>query len=428
LHFNQSFSVRFTDFNLDPRVNEGIDAMGYESPTPIQEQVIPIILDGRDLIATAQTGTGKTAAFLLPLIHKVITGSDQEFTVTALIIAPTRELVQQIDQQLNGMGYFSGISSIAVFGGGESAGWDVQKRAIIRGVDVLVATPGRLISHLNMGYVDLSKVKYLILDEADRMLDMGFIDDIMNIISHLPKQRQTMMFSATMPQDIRKLASAVLTNPTTISLALTRPAEGVLQAVYSVHDSQKPELIRRLLSNRELNTVLVFSATKSNVKLVATQLQKAGLSVSAIHSDLEQAQREQVLLDFRNRKLKVLVATDVLSRGIDIDGIDLVINYDVPQDAEDYVHRVGRTARAENTGLAITFVSGKEARAFQRIESLIGTVVRRMPLPEGMGDAPDLPVETRGSRPRGSERHKPGKGGKSRHHRGKPRNAGEKPS
>jgi len=418
--------VKFTDFNLDPRVNEGIDAMGYETPTPVQEQVIPIILEGDDLIATAQTGTGKTAAFLLPLIHNVITSIDQEFAVEALIIAPTRELVQQIDQQLNGMGYFSGISSIAVFGGGESAGWDVQKRAMIRGVDVLVATPGRLISHLNLGYVDLSKVRYLILDEADRMLDMGFVDDIMNIISHLPKERQTLMFSATMPPDIRKLAAAILHNPRTVSLALTRPAEGVLQAVYPVHDEQKQGLIRQLLSNRELNTVLVFSATKSNVKVIAAQLQKAGLSVSAIHSDLEQAQREQVLLDFRNRKLKVLIATDVLSRGIDIDGIDLVINYDVPQDAEDYVHRVGRTARAANTGLAITFVSPREARAFQRIESLIGTSIRRMPLPEGLGEAPNLASgEGRRGGPRSSGSRKPGKGGKSRHHRGnKPQRPG----
>lgn len=380
----------FKDFNFDPRVNEGIEAMGYKSPTPIQISVIPIILDNKDVIATAQTGTGKTGAFLLPLIHKIITSTDKDFVIKAVIIAPTRELVQQIDQQLNGMSYFAGLSSIAIFGGGISAEWDRQKNAIIRGVDVIVATPGRLLSHLALGYVDMTKVQCLILDEADRMLDMGFQEDIMSIISHLPKKRQTLLFSATMPPDIRKLASKILQNPDTITLALSKPAEGVVQAVYPVSDAQKPALIKHLLANRDLKSVLVFSATKRNVKLIATQLKEGGINVKAIHSDLEQAERETVLLGFRNREVQVLVATDVMSRGIDVDGIDLVINYDVPQDAEDYVHRVGRTARAASSGLALTFVNAKESGAFRRIEQLIEQQIRKLPLPEFLGPAPAM--------------------------------------
>lgn len=388
----------FQDFYFDPRVYEGIDAMGYQEPTPVQSAVIPAIMKGRDLIATAQTGTGKTAAFLLPLIHKIITEPGEGFAIKALIIAPTRELVQQIDQQLNGMAYFAGLSSIPVFGGGASHDWDNQRRAIIRGTDVLVATPGRLISHLNLGYVDMEKVKYLILDEADRMLDMGFMEDILNIISFLPAKRQNLLFSATMPDEIYKLASKILHEPETVRLSLSKPAEGVLQAIYPVFDDQKPRLIRHLLKNRDLKSVLVFSATKRNVKLITSEMAAEGMDVKAIHSDLEQAEREKVLLAFRNRKVQILVATDVMSRGIDIDGIDLVLNYDVPNDAEDYVHRVGRTARVQATGLAITFVSRKEASAFGRIESLIGQKIKRLPLPKELGDGPGLDIIEKGGR------------------------------
>jgi superfamily II DNA/RNA helicase len=414
--------VGFQDFNFDERVNEGIDAMGFQDPTPVQTSVIPIIMQGKDLVATAQTGTGKTAAFLLPLIHRIITEPEEGFYIKALIISPTRELVQQIDQQLNGMAYFAGVSSIAIFGGGVSHDWDQQRAAIVRGTDVLVATPGRLISHLNLGYVDMSRVKYLILDEADRMLDMGFLEDIMNIISFLPKQRQNLLFSATMPSDIRKLTEKILHEPETVSLSLSKPAEGVMQVVYPVFEEQKADLIRHLLKDRDLRSVLVFSSTKKNVRLIASRLAEAGLNVKAIHSDLEQAEREKVLLDFRNRKVQILIATDVMSRGIDVDGIDLVLNFDVPNDAEDYVHRVGRTARAASTGLAITFVSPREKAAFLRIERLIEQNIRRMPMPEALGKGPDL--SSGGGHfkePQGQRTGKPRQGGKSSKSYGKKR-------
>ncbi len=367
---------------------QGIDAIGYENPTPVQEGAIPQIISGSDLIACAQTGTGKTAAYVLPLLHGIVTEKNRTDTIKALVLAPTRELAVQIDQQLEGFSYFVGVSSIAVYGGGSGVDFEVEKKAIKTGAEILVATPGRLISHINSGYVDFSHLRYLILDEADRMLDMGFQPDIMKIISYLPKKRQTLLFSATMPGDIRAFTKKILHNPKEISLAVSKPAENVLQVAYRVYDNQKIALVKKLIAGKDLPSVLIFSATKSSVKDLEKELQRQKLDIKAIHSDLEQDQRKEVLRQFKNREVQILVATDIVSRGIDIDNISLIINYNVPQDAEDYVHRVGRTARADKTGMAITFINDRETWNFTKIEKLIGSEIRKLPLPEGIGKAP----------------------------------------
>jgi ATP-dependent RNA helicase RhlE len=381
--------LNFKDFNLAHKILEGIDSMGYETPTPIQEQCIPVILEKKDLIACAQTGTGKTAAFLLPLIHKILEQDLVGKGVSVLVIVPTRELALQIDQQVQGYAYFIPISSVAVYGGGDGDSWEKQTLALKNGANIIIATPGRLISQLSLGNIDCSNIRFLVLDEADRMLDMGFYDDITSIIGYIPKERQTLMFSATMPSKIRTLAKKILSNPVEVNIALSKPAEGVLQAVYVIHDHQKLELLKSLLLNKEMKSVLVFSSTKINVKQIAKEFKKAGLSAAAIHSDLDQKEREAVLSDYKNRKFQILVATDILSRGIDIDGIDLVVNYDVPPDAEDYVHRVGRTARAEATGVALTFVNHDDLYRLKRIEELIESEIHRIPNPDWLGEGPD---------------------------------------
>lgn len=414
--------MTFTDFNLAAPVMEGVEAMGYEKPSPIQEQAIPLILGGHDLIACAQTGTGKTAAFLLPLIHKLLT-QEHDDTIQALIIAPTRELAIQIDQQLQGFSYFANTSSIAVYGGGTGAGFDQEKKALQRGAQVIVATPGRLISHLNLGYVDFSNLKYLILDEADRMLDMGFLPDIMKILSNLPVKRQTLLFSATMPDSIRKLTDRILVAPKQINLAVSKPAENVLQAAYLVYDNQKIALIESLIEGKELPLVLIFASTKAGVKEVESILKRKKFNVSAIHSDLEQDQRAEVMNRFRSRDLQILVATDIVSRGIDVDDISLVINYNVPGDAEDYVHRVGRTARAEKSGVALTFINEKEMGKFRRIEEFIASPVRKLLLPQHLGEGPSLENYDRNRSPRKprsggySNSRKPQRGGNNSHRR-----------
>jgi superfamily II DNA/RNA helicase len=408
--------LKFSEFKLDSRIMEGIDAIGFDQPTPVQEHAIPQIISGSDLIACAQTGTGKTAAYVLPLLHRIITDKSRTDTIKTLIIAPTRELAVQIDQQLEGFSYFAGVSSIAVYGGGSGTDFEVEKKAIKTGAEVLVATPGRLISHINSGYVDFSHLQFLILDEADRMLDMGFIPDIMKIISFLPKNRQTLLFSATMPTDIRSLAKKILHNPQEINLAVSKPAENVLQAAYLVYDGQKIALIKKLLTGKDLPSILIFSATKSNVKDLERELLRNKFNVKAIHSDLEQDQRKEVLRQFKNREVQILVATDIVSRGIDIDNISLVINYNVPQDAEDYVHRVGRTARADKTGVAITLINDKETWNFRKIEKLIETEVKKLPLPEGLGEGPVM-SNSRPGRSGYRGRPKKGKGG----FRGNPR-------
>lgn len=389
---------------------EGVDAMGYEKPSPIQEQAIPLVMEGKDLIACAQTGTGKTAAFLLPLLHRILTIEPHDDYIRALIIAPTRELAVQIDRQLEGFAYFTGVSSLAVYGGGKGIDFDNEMKAIKTGAQVIIATPGRLLSHINLGYVDFSKVGVLILDEADRMLDMGFMPDIQRILGYLPQKRQTLMFSATMPPEIRSLAKKILHNHSEINLAVSKPAENVLQAAYIVDDGRKIALIEALISGKDLPLVLIFSATKSGVKEIERALLKRGMNVQAIHSDLEQDQRETVLNNFRNRHIQILVATDIVSRGIDVDNISLVINYNVPGDAEDYVHRVGRTARAEKTGLALTLINEKEFRKFQRIEQFLQATVRKLPLPAELGESPEIHAHEHRSR-HGNNRNRPkGKG------------------
>lgn len=360
--------------------------MGFENATPIQEKTIPIIAAGKDLIACAQTGTGKTAAFLLPILSK-LSAYPSDY-VDTLIISPTRELALQIDRALEGFAYFTSVNSIAVYGGSDGGSFEQEKKALSHGANIIIATPGRLKSHLNMGYVKFNHLKHLILDEADRMLDMGFYEDIMLIVKHLPSKRQTLLFSATMPPRIREMAKKILHHPEQINIAVSKPAEGIMQAAYLVYDNQKNDLIVNLLKGKNLQSVLIFSATKSNVKILERDLYKLGLSVKAIHSDLEQKEREEVLRDFTARKTQVLVATDILARGIDIEGIDLVINYDVPRDAEDYVHRIGRTARAQSTGIAVTLINQKDQRSFKRIEDFLGKTIVKSALPESFGRSP----------------------------------------
>jgi ATP-dependent RNA helicase RhlE len=388
--------LNFNEFGFVPALIEGIEAIGFETATPVQEKTIPLIMAGKDILASAQTGTGKTAAFLLPVIHRIIT-SPPSGHVKALVIVPTRELAQQIDQHMEGLSYFTPVSSIAVYGGTDGISFENEKKSLSEGADVVICTPGRMIAHLNQGYVQISGLQVLVLDEADRMLDMGFFDDIMKIISFLPSQRQTLMFSATMPDNIRLLARRVLNEPTEINIALAKPAEKVLQAAYLVYEKQKIQLAKALLKPGKLRSVLVFCSTKSSTKDLSRELKRSGLSVEEIHSDLEQSQREKVLMDFKNRKLNILVATDILSRGIDVEDIDMVLNYDVPHDGEDYIHRIGRTARAESEGMAITFVSEKEQGKFSVIEKLLGSPVYKAKLPPELGESPEYsPKKTRG--------------------------------
>ncbi len=380
----------FRTLGLSEDLLDGLDAMNIKVPTPIQQQAIPVALEGRDLIACAQTGTGKTAAFLLPMID-IITGYKprEPNSIRALIVVPTRELALQIDQQLQAVAYFTPITSVAVYGGSDASSFDQQKQALTGGVEVVIATPGKLMSHLNLGYVPLKGLEFLVLDEADRMMDMGFIDDIKRIISFLPKERQTLLFSATMPPQIRQLTKEILYEPAEITIALSKPAEGVEQQAYVVFDMQKAEMLEHVLRTDPATSIVIFAGRKVEVRNLTRHLQKKGFQARGMHSDLEQSEREEVMLSFRNRRLRVLVATDVVSRGIDIDDIDLVINYDVPRDPEDYVHRVGRTARAQRKGKAITFVNEKQMREFGRIETLIGYEVKKMPLPEGAPKGPE---------------------------------------
>lgn len=401
----------FKDFQLDPSLQDGLDAMGFKKATPIQEAAIPAILDNKDLLACAQTGTGKTAAFILPIIHKITTS--QSTGVNTLVLAPTRELAQQIDQQIEGLGYFVSVSSKAVFGGGDGVSWEAQKRSLLQGADIVVATPGRLIAILAMGNVDFSNLQHLVLDEADRMLDMGFIDDIMRIISYLPAQRQTLLFSATMPPKIEQLAQKILNDPHKINLAVSKPAAGISQQAYVVYDNQKDKLLLQILEDTNYDSVLVFASTKVKVKQIFEMLRKKKVDVEAFHSDLEQTHREEILLRFKSRNLRVISATDVLARGIDVDNISLVINYDAPGDPEDYVHRVGRTARAARTGVAITFIGEGEQRKFSRVEKLIDISVPKMNLPDDLGPGPDYdPAAEKPIFQRGKSRF---------HHKGGPR-------
>jgi superfamily II DNA/RNA helicase len=383
--------------------------MGFESATPVQELTIPVIMEGRDIIACAQTGTGKTAAFLIPVLHRIMSNEPKP-GIRALIIVPTRELAIQIDNEIQGFSYFTSCTSLAVYGGGSGSDFDREKRALKEGADIIIATPGRMKSHLSMGYAHLENLQYLILDEADRMLDMGFSEDIAQITSYLPEKRQNLLFSATFPPKIRDLAKDLLHDPVEVSIAISKPAAGVMQIVYLCYDKNKEELIGHLLKGKDLKSVIVFASRKTTVSSLARKLKKMGLNAAPISSDLDQEQREEVLRKFRAKRLNILVATDIMARGIDIKEIELVINYEVPGDAEDYVHRVGRTARAETTGIAITIVNEEEQRKFKSIEELIEMEIRKMPTPEHIGPTPDWdPNAKRSSGGRG--RQGGGKGG-----------------
>ncbi len=378
--------MTFDDFNFESSLLEGLYSMGYKQPTPIQEQAIPVILDNKDLIACAQTGTGKTAAYLLPIINHILHAPTRH--LNTLIIAPTRELVVQIDQQIDGMGYFCSVGSMGIYGGNDGMTWEKQKRALKEGVDIVVATPGRLISLLQAKDINFEHLQHLVLDEADRMLDMGFFDDIKAIISYLPKNRQTILFSATMPPKMRLLANEISNNPEQINIAISKPAAGIVQQAYLVFDGQKEALLKSILKNDDYQSVIIFSSTKENVKQLEKNLRNIEGSIKGFHSDLEQAEREEIMRDFKAKKLRILIGTDILSRGIDVDGISLVVNFDAPGDPEDYIHRIGRTARASKAGVAITFINQYDQQKFGRIEALMGFDVVKVPLPAELGEGP----------------------------------------
>lgn len=380
--------MRFDELDLDERIMEGLEAMNFEEMTPVQEHTIPVMQKGRDLIGCAQTGTGKTAAYALPLFDKLLREGNPDNVVKSLIVVPTRELAQQIDVQFQGFAYFLPLSTTVVYGGGDGVGWSQQKQGMLMGADIVVATPGRLLAHITNSGIDLSHVGYFVLDEADRMLDMGFQDDIMRIIAQLPAQRQTIMFSATLPPKIRELARKIMHDPEEVSIAVSKPNEAIEQSAYVCYENQKTGIVRELFAEPKNTKTIVFASSKMKVKELAFTFKRMKLNAAAMHSDLEQERREEVMLDFRNGKIDILVATDIVARGIDIEDIGLVINYDVPRDPEDYIHRIGRTARASADGAAITFVSEKEQGAFHRIETFIGREVAKLPLPESVGPGP----------------------------------------
>lgn len=392
--------MKFSEFGFEPSLTEGLESSGWDTATPVQAQVIPLIMEGKDIIASAQTGTGKTAAFLLPLINQLIKHKHNK-DISAVIIVPTRELAVQISQHMEGLSYFTDVSSIAVYGGGDGNNFIDEKRALMNGVDVVICTPGKMISHLNMGYVNLKKIQFLVLDEADRMLDMGFSDDLNRIIGYCGAVRQNLLFSATMPLKIRELARKILRNPAEVNISISKPPDRIKQEAYIVYENQKIPLVLHILKQDTYKCIVVFCSKKQSVKVLTAQLKRGGIKADEIHSDLDQSAREEVLLAFKNKRLPVLVATDVISRGIDIDDIDLVINYDVPSDGEDYVHRIGRTARAASTGTAITFVNEQEQLKFNEIEELIEKVVDKAVLPEIIGIGPDYnPVRKRSVKPK----------------------------
>ena len=380
--------MRFDELDLEDEILDGLYDMNFQEMTPVQEATIPIILEGRDIIGCAQTGTGKTAAYPLPLLNRLLTEGNEDNVVRSLIIVPTRELAMQIDQQFQGFSYYLPVSTTVVYGGGDGKGWDQQKRGMLMGSDVVIATPGRMISHLQNSGIDLSHVQYLILDEADRMLDMGFSDDIMKIISYMPRERQTIMFSATLPPKIRELAKSILRNPAEVNIAISKPNEAIDQSAYVCRERQKLGIIQELFARPKEFKTIIFSSSKLKVKELAHTLKRMKLNVAAMHSDLEQVQREEVMLDFKNNKIDILVATDIVARGIDIEDIGLIINYDVPHDPEDYIHRIGRTARAAATGAAITFVNEEEQGKFHQIEKFIEREIRKCELPASVGEGP----------------------------------------
>ncbi|MBR6017668.1 MAG: DEAD/DEAH box helicase [Paludibacteraceae bacterium] len=378
----------FDELALSDEVLDALWDMHFDVCTPVQEETIPVLLEGRDVISCAQTGTGKTAAYILPLLTNLAYDNHEPDKLNAIIMAPTRELAQQIDQQMEGFGFYVPFSSVAIYGGKDNGAWGNQVSGLQKGADIVIATPGRLLAQMNIYDVDFSGVKYFILDEADRMLDMGFYDDIMTIVRRLPKDRQTIMFSATMPPKIRQMAKAIMHNPVEVQIAVSRPPETIRQMCARLFEAQKPGFVQLALEGRNLKKVIIFAGKKQRVKELTRTLRTLRIDARAMHSDLEQKERDQVMLDFRNGKIDVLVATDVVSRGIDVTDVPLVINYDVPHDPEDYVHRIGRTARAENSGEAITLVAPDDARYWHRIEQFLKKDIERLPLPNALGDAP----------------------------------------
>ena len=414
-----SLHVTFHDFNLHDDVLSGVDAMNYQQATPIQEMAIPKIIEGKDLIACAQTGTGKTAAYLIPLLDKISHAGHQH--TSTLILVPTRELAKQIDEQVEGFAYFVSATSIALYGGGKGENWDQQRKALTTGADIIIATPGRLMAHMQMGYVKFDQLNYLVLDEADKMLDMGFSDDILKIVRDIPTDRQTLMFSATMPGKIREFAKKLLRNPDEITLAVSKPAEKIDQQFYMAKDHQKLPLLMHLIQQANAQSMVLFTSRKSEVNPIVRALTKLGYEAHGISSDIEQDQREKVLRGFKNKQFPILVATDVLSRGIDIDSLSHVVNYDVPRDAEDYVHRIGRTARAENTGTAITFVNEMDLYRVKKIERLLEKKIEKRAITEELGLGPAPSAEGGTTDPRrdaggrgASKPREAGRGGDSR--------------
>jgi ATP-dependent RNA helicase RhlE len=387
----------FNEFALHSDIINAVESMNFLQATPVQEQAIPIILEGKDLIACAQTGTGKTAAYLIPVLDHIATKPQEH--ISTLILVPTRELAQQIDHQVQGLGYFVGATSLAIYGGNKGPEWDQQKKALTEGSDIIITTPGRLIAHMQLGYVRFDQLKYLILDEADRMLDMGFLGDILNILGRLPKDRQTLMFSATMPPKINELAKRILNQPQEIRLAVSKPAEKIDQQFYMANDQQKMPLLVHLLKKDNPPSMVLFTSRKSTVDSIVRSLRRQGFDAHGISSDSEQNAREEVLRNFKNKQFSILVATDVLSRGIDIDNLSHVVNYDVPHDPEDYVHRIGRTARAESTGTAITLINEADQHKVARIERLLEKEVEKLSITEELGLGPAPIYSSRKARP-----------------------------
>lgn len=389
----------FDEIDLNDNVLDALYDMHFEQCTPIQEKCIPEILEGKDILGVAQTGTGKTAAYLLPILSKLADGGYPDNAINCVIMSPTRELAQQIDQGMQGFSYYlDGVSSVAVYGGNDGNRYNQELKSLSLGADVVIATPGRFISHISLGNVDLSKVSFFVLDEADRMLDMGFSEDILTIAKKLPKTCQTIMFSATMPDKIEQLAKSLLKNPVEVKLAVSKPAEKIHQMAYVCYETQKMGIIKDLFKGTDLNRVIIFSGSKQKVKQIAGALQRMHINCGEMHSDLEQAERDEMMFQFKSGKIDVIVATDILSRGIDIDDITMVINYDVPRDAEDYVHRIGRTARANRDGKAITLVSDQDIYYFQQIEKFLEKEVEKMSLPEDLGEAPEYKQAKKPSR------------------------------
>lgn len=391
----------FDELDLSDEILDALDSMNFEQCTPIQEKAIPPILEGRDIIGVAQTGTGKTAAYLLPVLDELSSGLYPKDVVNCIIMSPTRELAQQIDQQVEGFGYYiDGVSSVAVYGGNDGSRFEQERKGLELGADIIIATPGRLISHLNGGHIDLNRTSFFILDEADRMLDMGFYDDIMKIAKHLGPNHQTILFSATMPTEIQKLARNILHDPVEVKIAVSKPAEKIQQTAYICYDGMKDKIAEKILEDKTLDRVILFASSKQKVKELNRALRQKGFNVGAMHSDLEQKERDAIMYEFKNRRISILIATDIVSRGIDIDDIQLVINYDVPRDAEDYVHRIGRTARANRDGQAITLVNQKDWRYLLRIERLIEKEIEKPELPEGCGEKPIM-SESKGGNKQG---------------------------